>query len=561
MSHRWGGPRPRHRGRVQFRPAVADLESRIALSAPAVVMLAATTADSQGVTVDYQVNRPPDAAQPLSFGVYRSADDRFDPGDSWVGTLAVVPPAGGGMPGGATLDLGGDPAADEGSHRLTIPLAGGLPPYPEKPYVLVVANPGDPSAAADPRQTASFRKYVIGVVTHGGIQDKHWKHGPPWQLQIATLMRREGYDAVIPYNWVSESSTPGRAAVQGPRLASRILADLSRFPASAPIDLHFIGHSEGAVVNTVAIVALGRQMPPQLEAGFIEDTLLDPHAANSAVTVPRVSTSGLLGGLARAVIDSYETEAKDPPVFIPPEVDDAQVFYQHTPAEHDHGVEGGIYNLWGQVPVRNPSGKPIAYYNLTAAGATHSGNTGVALWYRNFVAPTLGDQAAWVRALRLDGRVDAAVGGTAPAPAGADPTSGADRVRKRREERRLRVDGPAAVVATPRASFSGTAAPGAAVRLYVGPASVPWELSPAGRAVAGADGHWSASVGPLHHGQYRAVVTAFDPASRIRPGLTVVSTAPLGRFVMTAQASPPGRLPSPAGPGEVRGPGRPARRS
>ena len=109
-----------------------------------------------------------------------------------------------------TLDQSGQPATAVGTHQLTIPLPQGLPPFPEKPYVLVVADPSSPSATADPQQTASFRTYTIGIVTHGGIQDTSWKHGPPWELQIAYVMKHEGYDAVIPYNWVAQSKTPAR---------------------------------------------------------------------------------------------------------------------------------------------------------------------------------------------------------------------------------------------------------------------------------------------------------------------------------------------------------------
>ena len=37
---------------------------------------------------------------------------------------------------------------------------------------------------------------------------------------------------------------------------------------------------------------------------------------------------------------------------------------------------------------------------------THSGKTGVALWYRNFIVPTLGNQAPLVQELQLDGHID-----------------------------------------------------------------------------------------------------------------------------------------------------------
>ena len=68
-----------------------------------------------------------------------------------------------------------------------------------------------------PNQTASFRTYTIGIVTHGGIQDTSWKHGPPWELQMAYEMKQEGYDSVIPYNWVAQSNDPGSAIKQSPR--------------------------------------------------------------------------------------------------------------------------------------------------------------------------------------------------------------------------------------------------------------------------------------------------------------------------------------------------------
>ena len=299
----------------------------------------------------------------------------------------------------ATLDNAGQPAGALGVHQLTIPLPAGLPPDPQKPYVLVVADPAIPGALSDPAQTAAFRTYVIGIVTHGGLQNTHWKFGPAWQAKTAAILNSQGYDAVIAYHWMSDSNHPGRAARQGPRLANEILAVASQFPSGAPVDLHFIGHSEGAVVNTQAIVSLESMMTPELKAGYIKDTLLDPHAANNAVPGQQYSlTSGPLGWLAKAEIDSFQSKAKDPAVFVPSVVNDAEVFYQHTLASQSHGVNSGIYNLWGEVPVRGPA----HYYNLTAAGATHAGKTGVSEWYANFVAPTLGGQAPLVQTLQLD---------------------------------------------------------------------------------------------------------------------------------------------------------------
>jgi hypothetical protein len=519
-----GRERASRRGH-QFLPftAIPPLEPRLVLSttgtsAP-VVMLDATTTDSRGVAIDYRVDQTPDALAPLRFGVYRSSDPRFDPGDTLLGTYTVT--TGNAGRGGAALDDSGQPADALGTHRLTIPLTAGLPPYPSKPYVLVVADPGSSSAATGPDQTASFRTYVIGIVTHGAMINPSWKHGPPWELQTATILRQQGYDAVIPFNWVTESSKPGHAARQGKRLAGQVLAAASRFPASAPVDLHFIGHSEGAVVNTQAIVALEKSMTPQLAAGWVEDTLLDPHAASNAVPDQASAGGGLLGALATSIVKSYQAKANDPAVFIPAGVDAAQVFYQHNPASHDHGVNQGLYNLWGQVPVPNLSSHPVAYYNLTGAGATHSGNYGVSLWYRNFVAPTLGGQAPLIRSLQLAGHIDQAV----PAVS----ISALDR-------RRVRAWGPVQVVATSRAEFSGTVAPASRVRVYLGPANDPSTIGPAGRTTADAAGAWTFTTRPLHDGRYRGIAMAFLPSSRTRPGMTIVPMTPLGRFTVTAPA-------------------------
>jgi hypothetical protein len=307
--------------------------------------------------------------------------------------------------------------------------------------------------------------------------------------------------------------------MQGPRLARKILETASQFPASAAVDLHFIGHSEGTVVNTQAIVALEKSMTPQLRAGYIEDTLLDPHAANNNVPGQYSVGGGLLGALAGSLIHRYQAQAHDPPVFIPPGVDAAQVFYQHTQASHDHGVNQGLYNLWGQVPVPDLSGNPIAYYNLTGAGATHSGNYGVALWYRNFVAPTLGSQAPLVRTLRLEGQINQA-------------TTPRSSVSVASALRHLQAWDPVRNAQDSRPEFSGTAASGSTIRVYLGPASRPTAIAFAGQTTAGANGEWTFASRPLKNGRYRGVAMAFSRASRTRPGLTIVPMAPLGRFII-----------------------------
>jgi hypothetical protein len=490
---------------------------------PAIQMLSATTTNSKSVTIEYQVNQTPDAANPIQFGVYRSSTAQFSSSDSLVDTVTLAAPGTASAQGAITVDQNGQPATALGTHELTIPLPQGLPPFPEKPYVLVVADPSSPSATTNPEQTASFRVYTIGIVTHGGIQDPSWTHGPPWEIETAYMMRHEGFDSVIGYNWVNQSSTPGAAIQQSPRLARMILDVASKFPANDPVDLEFIGHSEGTVINTYAIVTLQHEMTPQLTSGYIEDTLLDPHAANENVPGQQMSFGGALGGIASVIVNDYQAIANDPPAYIPSIVDEAQVFFQHSQA-----TASEIYNLWGQVPVKS-DGPVVHYYNLTDIGATHSGKTGVNYWFRDFIAPTLGDQAPLIQELQLNGQIDDA---KSPTATEVSQTTLAQRANNARANR---VYGPAQVVQSDQPEFSGTAAPGSLIRLGLSPAAKPKDLTLVGVTTANSSGQWS--VTPRHslrNGQYRTLVTAFSRALATRPGLAIVPTQPLGRLVVDA---------------------------
>lgn len=446
-----------------------------------VAVISATTLDSRSVTVSYEVTSPA-PGESITFGVFRSASSRFDPSAIPVGLPVAVP----------AVDASGHPSGAPGVHLVSLPIAGGLPINPKHPYVLVVADPGSPSAS-DPGESASFRKVVLGVITHGGLEYDHWKkHGPPWELEMARSLRDQGYDSVIAYNWVSQSNTPGSAAKQGPILASRVLDAASKFPSADPVDIQFIGHSEGAVVNTLAIARVEAAASPRIRAGYLQDTLLDPHAANPDYPGRQYSVGGPLAWVAKLAIDNYQARARDPLVFIPRGVDSAQVFYQQTPADQAHNENLGMYNLWGQAPVKGPAD----YFNLTTAGVVHSGKRGVYAWYEHHVVPTLGDGAPAIARETLTGRL-------------ANPTApGGD------------------AVASARATYTGKTAPGATVSLLAGGAG-PSRLRVVGRGVAGPDGRWAATTGPLAEGRYRVVAEARLPAAY--PGdRPPVPTAPLG---------------------------------
>lgn len=479
-------------------PRVEGLEGRALLSAdpPGIVMDSATTVDSRSVTFEYDV-RNADLGRSVEFGVYRSADDRFDASDVSLGAATAAAPASGSAgQGSVTVDDEGRPATAEGHHRLTVPLPQGLPPNPEHPYVLVVADPSHAlSGVAGNPATASFRTFVVGVVTHGGIQPKSWKAGVPWALRMADSLRAQGYDAVIPYNWVTESRHPGAAAEQGPRLGRTILNVAERAPAGEPVDLHLIGHSEGTVVNSLALRYVATHETPALGAGYVKETLLDPHAANNDAPGGRQYSvkPGLAGDLARWLIDGFQQKADDPLPVIRADVDQAEVFYQHTPIAAAKGSNGGLYNLWGQVPVPVEGNVPVHYYNLTGVGISHGGDVSVPDWYQAHVVPTLGDGSPFVDPTLLTGGL--ARGGTSSA-----------------------VSHPI---------FEGTAAPGAQVRLLA-VARGTGDQFLVGQTKAGANGGWVVNDRSLPNGTYHVIARSVAGADPQWPRVRVMPRTDLG---------------------------------
>ena len=488
-----------------YRPGAEGLEPREVLSTvaspPPVVVDSVTTNDSRSVTVTYNVDTPPTASNPLVFGVYRSTDASFDPDDEPVGPGPLAPPA---------LDDGGQPSSAVGRHTTTIPVPGGLPENPQHPYVLAVADPTIAQATADPSMVGSFRVYSIAIVTHGGIQNTSWKNGPPWELVMAKTLQAQGYDDVIPYNWASVSSDAGAAARQGPKLAAMVLDAAAAVPGGDVIDVHFIGHSEGASVNTMAIEDMEAQATPQIRAGWLHETLLDPHAANNAVKGQQYSVGrGIIGFIAGGIISHYQSEAHDPPAVVPPYVDQSEVFYQHNTAFHDRGTNDGIYNLWGDVPIKGNT----TYFDLTNVGATHSGKSGVQMWYQAHIVPILGNGAPDLARHVLGGSAE----GTTPSPA-IDPVTNT----------------PVETAWTHRVTFSGSATPDSTVRLLAGPQSDTGAIGHVGQTVADADGNWSITTPPLHNGTYRFLATNVQVAILGKGQLNFKPEATLGEVVVAA---------------------------
>lgn len=387
----------RHRHRP--RPIVFVLESRTLLSD--VTVLSATELDFRNLSISYQV--APSDLTSLSVNVYRSADPVLDPAtDALVGEQALTGP---------------DVAAgrhDGVAIRLATPLASGalpLSPDPARPYVFAAVTGPDGALS-----TASFRKYVIGVVTHGYTPpDESSTELPAWVTQMATTLGGDKYDHVVAFNWVAQSMllSPGQATGAGVTLARQVeqfLAMPGNVAAGAVVDLHFIGHSRGTVVINQAFTSLQQELPADspARAGYWRETFLDPHPAHAKDVVPFSVTSGSVGKAALALGNLVQEATQDPyPLMVPSNVSEVQDYYERSPTSYapDFSAEG-IISPNGTLP---PEGIVLAAgaatqvrtLDLTTPGIVHDG---VHIWYQANVAPRLATSLGFV-----DGPVDAPV--------------------------------------------------------------------------------------------------------------------------------------------------------
>ena len=502
MRHGWLGRRPK----LAYSPRIDGLEPRLVLSTvapPPVSVAQAHTADSKTVTFDYDVNTPslPDV---LNFGVYRSADPWLDAGDVPLTSVSIATTA----VGRSTLDQDGQPAAAVGHHSLGVEVPGGLTIEPDLPFVLVVASPETAIGASDlAARTGLIHIHTIAVVTHGGIQSPSDDvAGPLWQRQAAKELTAQGYDSVVKFVWSKPSRSPGSANEQAPKLGRMLNRVAAGYPEGDPVDIHFIGHSEGAVVNSRAAQLLQAKEAPGIAAGYIKMTMLDPHAANNSAPGYQYSTQNSFAGrIAKDVIRFYQWQAEDPIARVPQNVDSAEVFWQHTSVDAAR-TNDGLYNLWGQVPVIGNA----TYYDLTGPGISHGGDFSVAQWYRFNVIPTLGTGGHFTDPTILTGNRVLAEG---------------DRSTKWYS-----------TTDTARPQFQGTAAPGADLTLFAARnGSFGWKR--VAETKVDASGHWQAASRALQTGRYRFVARSGVQAFPGRPGVAITPRLRLGSVTVHAPKS------------------------
>ncbi len=379
--------------RLPVRPHLEPLEDRTMLSAsagqplPNLQMTGATTTDSRTVSVDYTITGAPITGQPLPFAVYRSAAYDSLAGAQLLGTAT--------LPASDAADL------SVGSHQgVRLSLANGgqpvtaLTPDPALPFIVVVADPnGSVPEGNSSDNTASFETHVLGVVVHGYDSNLLLGTLPHWVTNMAAaLQQTDGYQSAIAFNWVRSSGLPlpDQATRAGDRLEQQVVARANQLAAQHPgdvVDVNFIGHSRGTVVISRALQDQVGTTDPALAGGYVQMTLLDPHPASNAfsqlsfIPFSRLSLATALG------VSAFQALAQDPQVVVPPDVMQAQLFYQDTPAGHFFATPSEfLVNLWGNNPgqIVNQSSQPIESMNLTgvrAPGVGLVGHSEVHRWY------------------------------------------------------------------------------------------------------------------------------------------------------------------------------------
>lgn len=471
---------------LQF-PAISHdmvLEKRELLATNIVKVIDFKPINGGVLQVDYQLLSSVSDNSNLTFDVYRSSDSSYDATDKWISAIKpdsrLNQPT---LPQSATADLGT-----------------AMRPDPSRPFVIVVARASGAAAETDLSDNSSaFRKYTIAVISHGGIQGSHYNI-PEWEAKLARQMQSFGYDAVIPFNWANKSRTPGAAAKQAPRMAKRILAESAALPTGASIDLDYIAHSEGTVVVTQASMFLQKNASAPFQTGYQRMSLLDPHAANPEAPNNAESTAGGFSGwLTNRIISWYKGNARDPLVQIPNNINEADVYYQRTPVTVNP-VNGGLYNLLGQVPVIGSA----RYVQLNSPGIAHSGGGGVYTWFYFNALPSF------------------ATGDQPKNPGILESTSVQVSSGNWNGDQLLTTD--------TRPVWSGVGTPNSIVKLYLTPASGKLNNSrPVATTQADTNGHWQLQpVEDVRAGAYHVNIRGFLDSGQPTPYRKLMPSIRLG---------------------------------
>lgn len=380
--------------RPRIRLCLEQLEDRVLLSvSPEIALTFATTTDARTISINYTVNNDSLAGQNVGFNVYRSAAFDSLSGAQLIGTATI--------PGSDSADL------SVGTHsgiKLVLTAPNGQPvtaltPNTALPFIVVDATLDG--------STASFETHVLGVIAHGLEFDPSLviaDQVPAWETQMAAaLQQQDGYQAVIPFNWIRLSALPFPFAIglASNMLDQQVVAEANQLAGQHPgdvVDINFIGHSRGTVVISEVLQDLVGTTDPALKGGYMQMTLLDPHPANPAFSQFSAAPFLLVANDLASLVTAFEALAQDPQVVVPSNVEQVQEFDEQTPAGQLGFLIGFletfssslllefVYNTWGETAASlpNQSAHPIEEKNLTnlfAAGIGLIGHSEVPLWY------------------------------------------------------------------------------------------------------------------------------------------------------------------------------------
>lgn len=279
-------------------------------------------------------------------------------------------------------------AISEGQHEIMIAAnqffqGQALRPDPTHHFVMVTLDEAGAFNSDDSSSppTGNFRIWVVGAVTHGYTFTFIGSPSPQtWVDTMANSLKTvDHYDAAVAYHWESTSvvAKPGQAVAAGGQMAQAVFNTAESLPVGPDdvVDVHFIGHSRGSVVISAALTkldSLDAAFLP-LQAGFMKMTMLDPHPARNATTgMYSRATSGLKKYLADVAVSKYlkfQSQAQDPSVVVPANVQLAEDYYQHTKATQNLPYSESILNLWGESSISSPIA--IDFHNLTGSGIGH----------------------------------------------------------------------------------------------------------------------------------------------------------------------------------------------
>lgn len=393
--HRSAASAPTPSPSVTGYPSAATSAPAPSSGSPDIMMNSVSTSDSRSVTFNYTVANA-DVGQPFNVVIYRATTNQFNPNDpNFAADYQPVAET--------TVSAANATAGAQGS--VTVPIPGGLPPEPSHPYVLAVADPSETIPESNyANNSASFRIYTVAVVVPGF---SYTASSPPpaWAQTMVTDLTKPGsqggaqydYATVFMWNgglllrprtWFHASAVPAEQ-----QLAGAVESIASSFPAGSVVDVNLIGHSRGAVVVTgVSQILDQTALPPQLQDGYLELTLIDPHPANNLYL--KQGQSFPLTFLGLVVFVGYvdaQAIMNDPPIVVPPNVDLVTEYYQETPSRQTpwSDVEEHLLNLWGLPPsdiTIEDSQSTLFQHQFVPPPTGHSEMT---TWYTDNILPSL----------------------------------------------------------------------------------------------------------------------------------------------------------------------------